>query len=105
MKPDDEPGSPAPPGAVPASRATVWRQRIYLVIFVAFCVELGLLLAVLPWTRAWTENRLLAGHLGLRLVLNADFVRGVVSGLGLVDVWIGIREALHYHDPVWQVRR
>ena len=105
MKPGDEPGEPAPSGAVPASRATIWRHRIYLVIFVLFCVEMGLLLAYLPWTRSWTENRLLAGHPGLRLILGDDFVRGVVSGLGLVDVWIGIREAVQYRDPVWQARR
>jgi hypothetical protein len=26
-------------------------------------------------------------------------VRGVITGIGLVDVWIGIWEAVHYKDP------
>ncbi len=25
-------------------------------------------------------------------------VRGIISGLGLLDIWIGISEAIHYRD-------
>ncbi len=91
------------PGKEPApaktARSTVWLHRISLVIFVMFCIELGLLLAALPWTRVWTDNSLLAAHPALAAVLRDNFMRGVISGLGLIDVWIGIWEAVHYHDP------
>jgi hypothetical protein len=74
-------------------------HRLSMVIFVAFCVELGMLLIVLPWTRLWTDNSLLAAYPAGRMLAQDNFMRGVVSGLGLVDVWLGIREAMHYHDP------
>jgi hypothetical protein len=95
---------PVVPGKEPAapakvSRTTVWLHRVSLVIFVMFCIELGLLLAALPWTRVWTDNTLLAMHPALGAFLRDNFVRGVISGLGLIDVWIGIWEAVHYHDP------
>jgi hypothetical protein len=94
---DGTPPQPSQPEQV--SRATVWLHRISLVIFVMFCVELGLLLTVLPWTQVWTNNSLLALHPTLKAVLQDNFVRGVITGLGLVDVWIGIWEAVHYKDP------
>ncbi len=91
--------SPVPAQAQPPSRAELWIHRFWLVVFVIFCIELGMLLTVLPWTRVWMENSILAAHPGWRTVLQDNFVRGVISGLGLVDVWIGIWEAVHYKDP------
>jgi hypothetical protein len=91
---------PARPGenaSVP--RSTVWLSRIFLVIYVMFCIELGMLLTVLPWTRLWTDNSLFALHPTLGAVLRDNFFRGLVTGFGLVDVWIGIWEAVHYRDP------
>ncbi len=85
--------------AAPVTRTTVWLHRLSLVIFVMFCVELGMLLTVLPWTQVWTSNSLLALHPILKAVMHDNFVRGVVTGLGVVDVWIGIWEAVHYSDP------
>lgn len=76
----------------------VWAQRLKLVVFVLFCIELGMLLAVLPWTRVWSENSLLSAYPSLRSVLQLEFVRGAVSGLGFIDIWLGIREAVNYRD-------
>lgn len=88
----------APATAPENSSEPVWAQRLKIVVFVLFCIELGMLLAVLPWTRAWTENSLLAAYPSLRAVLQMEFVRGAISGLGLVDIWLGIREAVNYRD-------
>ena len=82
-----------------ASRATVWLHRISLVIFVIFCIELGMLLAVLPWTPIWVNNGLVAAYPLLKSILQQNFLRGLVTGFGLVDIWIGIWEAVHYSDP------
>ena len=81
------------------SRGSIWLHRLSLVIFVIFCIELGLLLTVLPWTRIWTGNSLLAAHPSWRALAQDNFVRGVITGIGLVDVWLGIWEAVHYRDP------
>ena len=91
--------APVPPAEPKVSRTAVWLHRLSLVIFVIFCIELGMLLAVLPWTRVWTDNSLVAAHPGWRAFLQDNFVRGVITGIGLVDVWIGIWEAVHYRDP------
>ena len=81
------------------SRATVWLHRLSLVIFVIFCIELGMLLAVLPWTPIWVNNGLISNSPTLKAILQGNFVRGLVTGCGLVDIWIGIWEAVHYKDP------
>ncbi len=87
-------------GAYPrVSRLTVWVHRLSLVVLVVFCIELGMLLAILPWTRVWTENSLLVSYPSLSVFMGNNFARGAITGLGLLDVWIGIWEAIHYSDP------
>jgi hypothetical protein len=81
------------------SRLTVWVHRLSLVVLVVFCIELGMLLAILPWTRVWTENSLLVTYPAMGVFLHNNFARGAITGLGLLDVWIGIWEAIHYSDP------
>jgi hypothetical protein len=63
-----------------------------------FCLEVGIVLTVLPWTRIWTENSLLLGHRQVQEFLQQNFVRGLVSGLGLIDIWMGIAEAIRYRE-------
>jgi hypothetical protein len=88
-----------PPPAKP-KRSHIWLQRVWLVVFVLFCMEVGIVLTVLPWTRLWSDNSLLLGHSALREFLMHDFVRGLVSGLGLIDIWMGIAEAIRYRETV-----
>lgn len=79
-------------------RDSVWRRRLGIVLYVIFSVELGIVLVLLPWKDVWTNNSFFASYPGLRLWLNHDFVRGAVSGLGLLNIWIGISEAAHFRD-------
>ncbi len=103
---DRDPATPrdgaAAPGPVAApdkeKEAPLWMRRLSLVVFVLCCLEIGLLLVVLPWTRIWTENSLLAGSPRLQVFTQLNFVRGLVSGLGLLDIWLGLWEALHYRE-------
>ena len=79
--------------------APVWLQRLSLFVLVLFCVYLGVLVMVLPWwKRVWDDNLWIQSHPALASILNTGAVRGVVSGLGLLDIWIGISEAVHYRD-------
>ena len=84
----------------PPTRPQLWMHRLWLVIFVLLCLELGIILVVGPWTRAWTSNSLTSSYPALHDFLMNDFVRGAVTGLGLVDFWIGIARALAYHETV-----
>ena len=38
------------------------------------------------------------GYPTLQKLMASGFLRGVCSGLGLVDIWIGFWEAVHYHE-------
>jgi len=82
-----------------ADAAPVWLQRLSLVVFVLFCFYIGGLLTVLPWTpNYWEHNGWLMAHPAINNVLQQGWVRGVISGLGLIDLWIAISELLHYRD-------
>jgi hypothetical protein len=95
-----QPGAPPhAPLPEPAAIAPVWLQRLSLFILVIFCIYLGVIVAVLPWwTSVWDHNLLLISHPALWAVLRTPAARGVISGFGLLDIWIGISEAIHYHD-------
>ncbi len=73
-------------------------HRISVFLFVLISAVAGVLLIILPWTPEWTDNSLLLSYPGLRMVVTNGFMRGLCSGLGLLDIWIGFWEALHYHD-------
>jgi hypothetical protein len=90
----------APQAASPTRRtAPVWLQRLSLFVLVLFCVYLGVLVMVLPWwTRIWDHNMFIQARPRLAAVLYNGAVRGMISGLGLLDIWIGISEAVHYRD-------
>jgi len=75
-----------------------WLQRLWLIVFVLFCLEVGIILTVLPWTRLWSNNSLLMGFPAAKDFFSSNFVRGLVSGLGLVDIWMGVSEAVTYRE-------
>ena len=79
----------------------LWLHRIFILLFVFLCAAMGVLLLILPWRPEWTDNHLLLGSPGLRAFVSNGFVRGLCSGLGLLDIWIGFWEAVHYQDKHW----
>ena len=80
------------------SRTQLWMHRTSVFLFVLISAVAGVLLVILPWTPEWTDNYLLLSFPSLRTVVSAGFFRGVCSGLGLLDIWVGFWEALHYHE-------
>lgn len=93
LEPPEQP-SPAPNPSGPQ----VWMHRISVFLFVLVSAVAGVLLIILPWTPEWTDNYLLLSFPALRSVVSNGFFRGLCSGLGLLDIWIGFWEALHYHE-------
>ncbi|HLW86250.1 MAG TPA: hypothetical protein VKR60_13615 [Candidatus Sulfotelmatobacter sp.] len=112
--PSVEAGSPAPgpqevttalldPPAESASTAQheglqLWLHRVSVFLFVLISAVAGVLLIILPWTPEWTDNYLLLSYPSLRTLVSSGFFRGFCTGLGLLDIWIGFWEALHYHE-------
>jgi hypothetical protein len=90
-----------PPRRPDASRyvgVELWLHRITVAMFGLVCAVVGVLLVILPWRPEWTDNHLLMAYPGLRAFVANGFVRGICSGLGILDIWIGFSEALHYHE-------
>ena len=81
-----------------AGSRRIWLLRLRALLFVTLCATFGVLLLILPWTPKWTDNPLLLASPGLRDFVSSGFVRGLASGLGLLDLWLGFREAILYHE-------
>jgi hypothetical protein len=84
--------------ATTPTRARIWMHRLLVLLFVFVCAAAGVLLVILPWTAEWTDNILLLHYPDLRSIVTNGFFRGICSGLGLLDIWIGFSEAIHYHE-------
>jgi hypothetical protein len=76
----------------------VWLQRVFVGVYVLFCIELGLVLLTLPWTRYWFSEGWMGRWPEFQRLVQHGFVRGAVSGLGLLDIWLGVLEAVRYRD-------
>lgn len=62
-------------------------------LFYAACFfEAGFLLLILPWTVFWDRNYVLEFLPAVHAITQSPYLRGAVSGLGVVNVAIGIQE-------------
>jgi len=61
-------------------------------LLVAYFLEVGLLLVFVPWSAFWARNYF--AHLvpALGWLMSNFFVRGAISGLGLVNLAAGLAE-------------
>jgi hypothetical protein len=96
------PPSPTSPAATAGSseqhRAAHWLRRADLFLRVIVRLYIGLILVFLPWTHAWTYNRFFLYYAEVAKVMENGALRGMVSGLGLLNLWIAISEAIHYKE-------
>ncbi len=56
----------------------------------------GILLAAVPWTALWDGNYLLQPFPALRALVLSGYLRGTVSGLGLVNIVLALDEAAQH---------
>lgn len=78
--------------------------KLTIIFFILICFEIGALLIILPWVQrpSWSENYLLvmaADHLhwpSLALAMKSSYLRGAVTGLGVVNILIGLWEAANF---------
>jgi hypothetical protein len=90
--------SELPAEQLTSQRTPLWAQRLLLGTEAGIAVWAGVLVLLLPWTRLWTDNHLFAAWPALHLLSNSSFVRGMISGVGLVDIWMGVADALRLRD-------
>lgn len=95
--PEQVPGQPSGKGREPSQRQVpLWLEYIELSVRVIVRLYLGLVIIVLPWTRFWSNNHLLLVDPHLAVFALNGITRGVVSGLGLLNMWIGVSDAIHF---------
>ncbi len=63
-------------------------NRAIRVLWVLLLFELGVLVAIFPWSPFWERNYFLERYPDLIPCLLNPFLRGAVSGLGVVDILI-----------------
>jgi hypothetical protein len=61
-------------------------------LFLAYFVEVGLVLLVVPWSPFWDRNYFLDLWPVLGAVTRSNLVRGAVSGLGIINLWAAMAE-------------
>jgi hypothetical protein len=69
-------------------------------LFAAYFFEVGLLLAIIPWSSFWEHNAVLEAVSSVHTWTRSAYVRGAVSGLGIVNLMAGVGELL----SAWRYR-
>ena len=90
---EPQPDSALPPPDVPPALRPApagWRRKLVAVLFATICLEIGCYLAVFPWTSSTIDFN--AFHPHWRHYLDSLYVRGAISGLGLVNLYIAVME-------------
>lgn len=71
-------------------------SRLLAIASIFFCFEIGLFLVFIPWSELWEGNGLLAYIPRLRPFILHDGFRTAVTGLGGLDLFIGLTELRHF---------
>jgi len=59
---------------------------------VAYFLEVGLLLVFIPWSALWDRNYFASLVPVIGEAIKSPYVRGAVSGLGLINIVAGLAE-------------
>ncbi len=78
-------------------------NKILVIVFIFFCFELGFFLIIFPWSQYWENNLFLSYLPSIRDFMLNNFLRGAVTGLGIVDIGLGLWEAMHFRLTVAQL--
>jgi hypothetical protein len=60
--------------------------------FALYLLEAGIFFTIAPWTRVWMMNPLLHHNMAVAIWADNPFVRGFVSGFGLMHLLVGVRD-------------
>lgn len=87
-------------------------ERLTVIFFIVLCIEAGLELTILPWAGWWLglgdwgDNYLLVyaaqktGFGGLQSAVSSGWIRGAVTGLGLLNILMACWEMAHFRETV-----
>jgi hypothetical protein len=92
-------------------------SRLSVIFYIILCLEVGLVLTFLPWLHVipflpsfglsdWGDNYFLVyaahktGLIGMQRAVSSGWVRGAVTGLGLLNLGIAFWEMAHFRQTV-----
>jgi hypothetical protein len=101
-EPNPDPGAQRAPQQQPEhspQRIPRWLERAELFLRVLLRMYIGLAVCYAPWSRMfWDRNPLFLHFPTLSIYAANGAVRGLVSGLGLLNLWIAFQDALRHRD-------
>jgi len=97
--PEQEPAAATPVEA----RRSRFRRRLWVVCFALFAFEIGAFLVVFPWMDSWSLNHVPSLfpsiQAGIQDLWDDPFLKGGVSGLGMLNLYISFRQVLSLLHP------
>lgn len=66
-------------------------NRIMHAVLLLIWLELGLVLILVPWSEFWELNYFLYQYPALGFLLKNSYLRGAVSGLGVMNVLLAVQ--------------
>lgn len=91
---DPESAPPQPVRPV-QQRIPRWLVRIEMLLRVMLRMYIGLAICYAPWSPAfWDQNPLFLQYPTLSSLAANGAVRGIVSGLGLLNLWVALQDIL-----------
>ena len=65
-------------------------NRLLRILFLLLWLELGLMLILVPWSDFWQANYFVIQFPDLATILRSAYLRGAVSGLGVLNVFLAL---------------
>jgi hypothetical protein len=93
--------SPAPPSVArhTPQRIPRWLERGELFLRVLLRMYIGIAVCYAPWSHMfWDQNPLFLRFPTLGIYAANGAVRGIISGLGLLNLWIAFQDAVRHRD-------
>ena len=87
-------------------------SRLTVIFYIILCLEIGFVLAVLPWVphgwfglSDWGNNYFLLAAsrrvgFGVQRVVASGWIRGAVSGIGILNLAMGVWELINFRNTV-----
>ena len=80
-------------------RVPRWLERVELFLRVMLRMYIGLAICYAPWSHNfWDQNPIFLQSTALADFARLGAVRGIVSGLGLLNLWIAFQDAIRRRD-------
>jgi hypothetical protein len=68
------------------------QRRALRILFIVYLLEAGAFLCMAPWSRFWDQRIVNRSPAFWATLLHSPFARGFITGLGLIHIFVAIRD-------------